>query len=444
MENNLDINIEEKQMTVKEQREIKLIVENLELIKVIMQVFQGQVLYMDLQEFCLKFKVFDTAEGFAYCVEKLIKGKILKKTIYPNTQYVVLITKARVNRYINNVDDSIDFSLSQVRLNCFKNAILVRRFERPNCTLDRFIEVVSYQSTFFHGKYAIESAYKFFNSHLDLNDMAEKSFKCAMYKHTKGLKHVETVGSVEDELLSFENSFDTFVNKNIYTLYSSNKFTFYILDVNDNLNAEKVGKKIGAVIGTMYEQIEQLSLVDKLDTVKFVVLARDNIRRDKIVNGFRKSYYKEHIITSSEAKNDAELGNIKLIRAYKEHLLDATNIAVKKRVVSAKVHYIDRDKESNVVFRFRNVYETSFGLNIEVLVEDANLNDRLNMYTRIANIKRARENEREKQLKAKLRREIEREIYKEIELIHSATEDEIRRAIMREFGIEDIDMSGED
>ena len=99
---------EEKEMTVKEQREINLIVENLELIKVIMKVFQGQVLYMDLQEFCLRFKVFDTGEAFGYAVEKLIKGKVLKKTIYPNTNYIVLIAKTCVNRYMNNVYDTLN------------------------------------------------------------------------------------------------------------------------------------------------------------------------------------------------------------------------------------------------------------------------------------------------------------------------------------------------
>lgn len=444
MENNLDINIEEKKMTAKEQREVQLIIENLELIKVIMRVFNGQVLYMDLEEFCLKFRVFDTAEGFAYCVEKLIKGKILKKTTYPNTPYVVLIAKTCVNRYINNVGDSIDFSATQVRLNCFKNAVLVRRLERPDCTLDRFIEVVSYQSTFFHGKYAIESAYKFFNSHLDLNDMAEKSFKCAMYKHTKGLKHVETVGSAEDELLSFKNSFDTFVNKNVYTLYSSNKFTFYILDTSDNLNAEKVGKKIGVVVGTLYEQIKQLCLVDKLDTIEFIVVARDKARHDKLIHAFRKSYNKEHVINSSEAKNNAELGKVVMIKGYKEYLLDAINTASNKRVNNIKVRYTDRNRESEEIFEFINTFETQYGLNMRIKVVDANLNDRLNMYTRVANIKKARELEREKQLKAKLRKEIEREIYKEIELIYSATEDEIRRAIMREYQIEDINICDED
>lgn len=436
---------EEKEMTVKEQREINLIVENLELIKVIMKVFQGQVLYMDLQEFCLRFKVFDTGEAFGYAVEKLIKGKVLKKTIYPNTNYIVLIAKTCVNRYMNNVDDSIDFSSSTVRLNCFKNAVMVKEFNRPDCTIDMFISSINHFSTFLHSKNDTESAYNFFNQYLELNEIAEKSLKCARYRNSKGLKYVETVGTKEDELLDFKNSFDTFVNRNIYAFYHHNKFTFYILDVSDNLNAEKVGKKIGAVIGTFYEQVEQLSL-NKLDTVEFVVIARDKVRRDKVVGAFRKSYNKEHIITSAEAKNDSELGKKTLIKAYREYLLDAINMAIKKRFISTpKVKYVDRNKESKDIFMFRNVFETQYGLNINIKVLDANLNDRLNMYTRVANLQIASQSKHEKALEKKLRAKIEADIYRKAEAIHSATEEEIRKAIKAEYGIyDDFDFDNEE
>ena len=130
------MNSDKDKIAKKEEREIKAMVENIELIKVIMNIFNGQVLYMDLQDFCIKFKIFDTAEGFAYSVEKLIKAKVLKRTTYPNTPYVVLVAKTCVNRYINNIDDSIDFSATQVRLNCFKYATMSRAIKRGNSSID--------------------------------------------------------------------------------------------------------------------------------------------------------------------------------------------------------------------------------------------------------------------------------------------------------------------
>lgn len=426
--------MEENKITAKEQREINLIAENLELVKVLMEVFNGQVLCMDLKEFCIKFEIFDTGEAFDYAVEKLIKGKVLKRRIYLDTQYKVIIAKTCVNKYVNGVNDSIDFSARQVRLNCFRNAIMVRAMKRPSCSLDEFLRLVNYNSTFLNAKYGVESAYKFFNAHLKINEIGNKSCRCALYRNSKGLKNVETKGSQDDELVGFTNSFDTFVNKDIYTFHSKNKFTFYILDISDNLNSEKVAKKISSVIGTLYEQIEQLSLLDKLGTVDFVVVARDSVRHEKIVNAFRKTYYKEHVTARGEKK---------LIKAYQEHLLEATNTALDKRVNNIKVEYVDRNKESSDIFMFRNTYETQYGLNVNIKVLNANLNGRLNMYTRVANLKTASQSKHEKALEKKLRAKIEVDIYRKAEAIHSATEEEIRKAIKEEYGIFDDDFDNE-
>ena len=429
------MNSDKDKIAKKEEREIKAMVENIELIKVIMNIFNGQVLYMDLQDFCIKFKIFDTAEGFAYSVEKLIKAKVLKRTTYPNTPYVVLVAKTCVNRYINNIDDSIDFSATQVRLNCFKYATMSRAIKRGNSSIDEFISIINAHSTFLHSKFDIESGYSFFKRYLKLSNTGEQSYKCAMYRSTKGLKRVKTVGDENDDLISFKNSFATFVNKNIYTFYANDGFTFCILDVSDNLNSEKVGKKIATVIGTLYEQVEQLSLIDKLGTVKFVVITRDKVRKDKIVNTFRKSYMKEHTITAHESESN--VGKSVMIKEYKEHLLDAINGAIKKDFVSIKAKYIDVNKESKDVFVFKNIFDTQYGLNITVNVIDANLNDRINMYTRIANIKLGRKTKHEKELEKKLRAKIEDEMYRKAQALYSATEEEIRKQIKLEYGIED-------
>lgn len=429
--------MKENKMTAKEQREVNLIVENLELIKVLMRVFGGQVLYTDLQEFCIKFNVVSTEDAFEYAVEKLVGGKVLKRTTYPNTSYIVLVAKLCVNKYINGIDDSIDFSAKQVRLNCFRNSLMVKEFERPDCSLDKFLEIINCNSTFLHSKNDIENGYQFFKRYFDINETGEQSYKCALYRKTKGLSCVKTIGNEGDELESYKNSFATFVNKNVYTLHSNGTFTFYILDVHDNLNSEKTAKKIGNVIGTLYEQVEQLSLIEKLDNVNFVIIARDGARQEKITNTFRQTYYKEHITAKNEKK---------LIKAYKEHLLEATNTAVNKRVNNIKVKYTDKDRESEDVIMFKNNYETQYGLNLVIRVVDADLNNRLNMHTRVANINLARKIRQEKELKEKLRREIEEDIRKEYENLYSAKEEEIKRRILAEHNLPlyDMDEDGEE
>lgn len=454
MENILDIDIEnkeeKKEMTAKEQKEIKLIIENLEFIKVLMRFYKGQVLYMDIKDFCLKYRIFNTEDSFEYAVEKLIAGKIIKKTIFPNTNYVVLIAKACVVEYFKeNKDkknkrkkrksDSIEFSASQVRLNCFRNVIIIKNIKRPECSLDGFFEFINEHSTFLNTKYDIKSAYDFFNRHLELNESAEQSYKCALYRNTKGLK-TETIGSEKDELEDYKNSLDTFVNMNIYTYYNGDKFVFYILDVCDNLNSEKTGKKVGMVVGTLYEQVKQLSMADKLDTIEFVIVTRDDVRHDKVIYSFRKTYYKEHVVTSTEDKNK----KVVLIKAYKEYLLDAVNTASNKRVNSIKVEYTDKNKDSQDMFSFVNTYYTQYGLNLNISVLNAKLNDRLNMYTRIANVKQGRKTKQEKELEKKIRNKIENDIRKEIESKYILKEEEIRKQVMLEYGLPVWDSEEED
>src|SRR5699024_5656830 len=136
-------------------------------------------------------------------------------------------------------------------------------------------------------------------------------------------------------------------------------------------------------------------------------------------------------------ESESNVGKSVMIKEYKEHLLDAINGAIKKDFVSIKAKYIDVNKESKDVFVFKNIFDTQYGLNITVNVIDANLNDRINMYTRIANIKLGRKTKHEKELEKKLRAKIEDEMYRKAQALYSATEEEIRKQIKLEYGIED-------
>ena len=67
------------------------------------------------------------------------------------------------------------------------------------------------------------------------------------------------------------------------------------------------------------------------------------------------------------------------------------------------------------------------------------------MYTRVANVKAGRKAKHEKALEKKLRAKIEADIYRKAEAIHSATEEEIRKAIKAEYGIyDDFDFDNEE
>lgn len=415
-----------KQLSEKDLRDYEQIANNMELLKVLMMVFRGQALLLDFRDFCLRFNICMSESDFDYTIEKLIKNKILKKKVFAGTTNTVLVAKTCVNRILLGEDDSVDYSYNQVKLNCFKNYLIVNNFTRENESLDSFIYRINKQSTFLHVKNDVDKAYSFFCSKLDVNDIGKFSYKTAKYRKTKGLKKVDTIGSEKDEMKGYTNSFDTFANKFIYTLYKDNKFTFYILDLDNNVTSSRVAKCIGAVVGTLYEQVEQEDLYSKLKNIEFIVVTKDKTRVDKIWNTFRKEYNKETFVHGI---------GVKTIKAHKEFLLDCTRRALNKRVNNIKIRYTDVDKSSTDVITFKNG-NPEYGLNATIRVLDAGLNSRLNIDDKVARQKQNAQVKYENSIKAKYRKQMEEEIA-DIKAIYSAIEEEIRTQIKREYGIYD-------
>ena len=422
---NLYMNIA-KQLTAKDEREYELIANNMELLKAFMEVFKGQALELDFKEFCLKFNVCINESDFDYTVEKLIKNKILKKKVFAGTTNSVLIAKTCVNRILMNENDSIDYSYNQIKLNCFKSSLIVNLFNRGDESLDNFIDKISRQSTFLHVKNDVDKAYSFFSGKLSVNEIGEGSYKCARYRKSKGLKQVKTVGSEKDMMQGYSNSFDTFVNKFVYTLYQDGKFTFYILDLDNNVTSSRVAKCIGVVVGTLYEQVQQIDLYSKLENIEFIVVTKDSSRADKIWSSFRNIYYKETLVQGV---------GVKKMKAYQEFLLESTQRALSRRVNNIRVRFSDVNKDSESVITFKN-NNNEYGMNTTVRILNADLNSRLNVDDKVARQKQNAQMRYENSIKAKYRKEMEEEIAS-IKAIYSATEEEIRSAIKREYGIYD-------
>lgn len=415
-----------KQLSEKDLRDYEQIANNMELLKAFMGVFKGQALLLDFRDFCLKFNICMSESDFDYAIEKLIKNKILKKKVFAGTTNTVLIAKTCVNRTLIGVNDSIDYSHNQVKLNCFKNYLIVNNFSRKNENLDSFIDRINKQSTFLYVKNDVDKAYNFFDSKLSVNEIGENSFKCARYMKTKGLKQVGTIGSEDDKMKGYTNSFDTFVNKFVYTLYTDNKFIFYILDLDNSMVASRVANCIGTIVGTLYEQVEQVDLYSKLENVEFVVVTKDKTRVDKIWNSFRKEYNKETFVHGI---------GIKTIKAHREFLLDCTRRALNKRVNNIKIRYTDVDKSSTDIITFKNS-NPEYGLNATIRVLDADLNSRLNLDNKVTMLKQNAQDKYVKSVQAKYKKQMEEEIAN-IKAIYSATEQEIRAEIKREYGIYD-------
>ena len=165
-------------LTAKEKREVDAILENLELAKVIMYIYKGQALEMDIKDFCMKYEVFYTEDAFDYALGKMLKAGVVKTKTYPNTANVVIIGKKCLNRFMCQIDDSIDFSSEQVKLNTFLTSLVLKHIEKPEyCNVTKLMEIINSCSTFLHKKYDVENGYNFFKRHFKLNSTAELQFR---------------------------------------------------------------------------------------------------------------------------------------------------------------------------------------------------------------------------------------------------------------------------
>lgn len=412
--------------------ENQAIADNLEICKVIMYIYRGQVLEMDLRDFCIKYEVCSTKNSFDWAIEKMIKGNIIKRRIYPNTEHIVLVAKTALNRFMCKVDDSIDFSAEQVRFNSFLTYLLISNIEkRERCNITKMIEDINSSTTFLHKKYDITNGYNFFKNNFKLDKLAYLHYRCAMYRATKGLKNINNEYSEKDDMGGgYTNSFASFVNKGVYTQFKDDECTFFILDIVDNLNASKVGKNIGYILGTLYEQVDRIELLDTFNTVKFVVVTKDDVRRMKIFDSFKVEYKEEH----------TSRGKTFEVRKYKEHLRDAIVRAAKKRVNNIRVNYSDKNKGLIDKFEFINQYSDSYGLNLVVEVVSANVNNKLSTENKVAKLKEARKIKHEEEIKARHRRELYDEVLEEVkehyERLYSAREEDIRQQVLREYNLD--------
>ena len=78
------------------QSKIQAIENNINLVEILHYYFRGQVLEMDLKDFCLRFNVFETERQFQNAIKKLISKDVLKVEKLVNTSNNVVIAKGIV------------------------------------------------------------------------------------------------------------------------------------------------------------------------------------------------------------------------------------------------------------------------------------------------------------------------------------------------------------
>lgn len=429
-----------KEEKIRSDRE--LIENNINLIKVLYLIFDGQVLNMDLEEFCIKYGVYKDENQYNVAIDKLMKGKIIKKKTLVNTTNTVIVAKAPVLNYFG-INDSIEYKTLTVRRNVYKLYIikkLLKKITLEDRTMDEIVGYLRGKTNLLVNRNDAKSNYNFYENHINLSEIGKYKRDLALYKqylYLSKLPNIEVEKVKEPKLVSIEdeekyNSEDiikhklkycvkeddsitlqTLRDRGIYTSVRNGEFKFFITDEVNDISYSSLIKKMVLAINTFHQQVKEDDL-KKLHEVRFAIVVRSEIEENKVKRNFVTKVGKK------KRKNSEEVTT--------NNLLESLNKELKKLEHGRLFNYKFIEKtEENDGFIFQNTIkpnkddnavggysaEDDF-YNIVINVLNANLEDRISMHKRVEKLVESNIKKQEKLLKEKLRKEIEEELRTEI------------------------------
>lgn len=397
-------NKELKKKMLKEQEEMnkknRAIEQNIDLIKIIYQVYAGQVLKMDLRDVCITWGIYESEASFNYAIDRLIKDKVLRKEILQNTKNVVIVAKASVVKYLGGTH-SIEFKDNIVRENCYKTKIYLKmKPGKSEKTVDDFIQFVNENTTFLIKNNDVESSYKFFEKHTNLSVIGEESRKIAIQKNLNGRKNVNKdieVAKTESTMIAYDKSLASLKNMGLQFRYlpKKNLYSVYIIDSSENLKKGLISSKIATMLKIFYKQIEITNHTGILANIDIHILVRDSNRAYSLQKTIKD--------TIKDKKGSQMILN---------YLMNDINTKLQEGTDKPKISYTDSSIK-NELLRLNNSYN---GFNLKIQIDNLDISDRLDIKYRIAKSIESRINKKEQALKEKLRKEIEQELREKIML----------------------------
>ena len=103
-----------------------IIANNIGLVEVLYYIFKGQVLEMDIKEFCLRYEVYQTEKEIDTVIKKLINSNIIKINKLVNTNNNVIVAKAPIYKFFGEEGKTTRYSVETVTRNTYVNNIVTK------------------------------------------------------------------------------------------------------------------------------------------------------------------------------------------------------------------------------------------------------------------------------------------------------------------------------
>lgn len=311
----------------------ELIENNIKLVEILYFIFQGQILDIDLKEFCLYFGLYQGENQYNRVIKNLITNDIIKIKKLVNTNNNVLIATAPVYNFFGLEGKTTKYSVETVTRNSYTNYIIMNKINIDiNDEIQDIATLLNNNTTLLSKKRDVESCYKPFNKSLTAQGKdAKLDALCKEEKRKSKLKNIEKVDIVELQGIEYTETFQTLKERDIYIFYSNNTLKLYITDNNSTYKLSNLTEKIGIAIRVIAQQLE----VDNIETLDILIFVKDTASKTRLENNFITKF------------KDGEKVNLDI----------AINKAIQKGNSNLQISYEFKSKNSNNVYKLQNIYQ---------------------------------------------------------------------------------------
>lgn len=344
---------------------------NIGLVEVLYYIFKGQVLEMDIKEFCLKYEVYQTKEDVDIVIKKLINSNIIKINKLVNTNNNVIVAKAPIYRYFREIGKTTRYSTETVTRNSYINFIVTKTLNLKANSIKELAELIEEKSTLLSLKRNVSSCTKIFEKKINsYGVMALEDAYIREEKRKRNLKNIEKVEVISKDCMIGE-TLQTLRERDIYVVENKTEYKVLIIDNNTDFRLSSLSKKIGLVLRVFAQQLEIQKNLD------IFVYMKSNVAKEKLKNNFINRLADGKVKVNIDKSINKELEGTQLTMEYELKNVNGDvyvleNVYTYNTIQNMQIRLINTDisNKHNSDFKSLRLVESKKGLKEKSIREE--------------------------------------------------------------------------
>lgn len=344
---------------------------NIGLVEVLYYIFKGQVLEMDIKEFCLKYEVYQTKEDVDIVIKKLINSNIIKINKLVNTNNNVIVAKAPIYRYFREIGKTTRYSTETVTRNSYINFIVTKTLNLKANSIKELAELIEEKSTLLSLKRNVSSCTKIFEKKINsYGVIALEDAYIREEKRKRNLKNIEKVEVISKDCMIGE-TLQTLRERDIYVVENKTEYKVLIIDNNTDFRLSSLSKKIGLVLRVFAQQLEIQKNLD------IFVYMKSNVAKEKLKNNFINRLADGKVKVNIDKSINKELEGTQLTMEYELKNVNGDvyvleNVYTYNTIQNMQIRLINTDisNKHNSDFKSLRLVESKKGLKEKSIREE--------------------------------------------------------------------------